>query len=260
MAYNMAASIKAYAPDLPVALVHDGCVRYMEPDWTKYVDRHIYIDLSKYKEPGRVKVAMDELSPWDETLYLDVDGCAVRDIRPLLEKLKADGRPFIAPVFGTGGLRDSINYAVWASNVSSWAWFDIPTDGKYQATQTSLVYFNKDAKPLFDYAKQKYWFPRNHLTMHWGNSIPDELIFSGAAAHLQWDVKMKGNPVFFGHKIMGNRRDIENGYDILAMYGNDRLVRLRYRMLYDWFMQRVEYITGCKPYRQQLFMKQKFVA
>src|SRR5690606_25557145 len=172
MAYNLAVSIKHFSPNLPIAVVHDGCV--VEDDLSIFD----IVKEFKPKEVGRNKVELDLLTPFDHTLYLDADSIAINNIEPLFDACINSGRSLLAQVHGEGGLHDGISYGIWTKNETAWAWFDIPMDGKFQATQTSIVYFNKNAGYLFNKMRELYEFPRKYLTHRWGNSMPDELIYS----------------------------------------------------------------------------------
>lgn len=258
MAYNMALSIRKHSPNLHITLASDGVEKYMRKGYEKLFDNIVQFTP---KEAGRVKVEMDLLSPYDHTLYLDVDGCLVSDIEPFFDELIAEGKPFNTDVHGEGGLTDNIPYAIWAKNTASWAWFEIPLDGRYQAIQSSITYFTKEAKPLFEMARKKYDFPRKYLVHKWGNSIPDELIFSGCLAKLGWKVGFKKHPIMFGNNIRQGlkRTNIGEKYHILSLYGNQKLVRLRYREMYDHIMKLMA-TNDFQPYTNKQFYQHKHVA
>lgn len=246
MAYNMVLSLRHYSPKVKVAVVHDGCMNKLNesrPDWKTYFD---HIDIFIPKSAGENKVCLDKLTPFKHTLYLDVDGIIVKDITPLLDGCIKHTSPLLCQVHGKGGVNDSINYAIWAKNVSAWAWFDIPIDGFFQATQTSIVYFSDKAGYLFDMMREKFNFPKKYFTHHWGNSVPDELIFSGVAAHHQLDIDMKAvtdkNPVFFANSV--NRsvmlRQIEKNNYVLGFCGAARQLRKKYLSYGNVFLSKMK--------------------
>jgi hypothetical protein len=258
MAYNMALSIRKHSPNLHITLASDGVESYMRSGYSKLFDNIVHFTP---QEAGRVKVEMDTFSPYEHTLYLDVDGCLVSDIEPFFDKLIEEGKPFNTDVHGEGGLTDVIPYAIWAKNTASWAWFELPLDARYQAIQSSITYFSKEAKPLFEMAREKYNFPRKFLSHKWGNSIPDELIFSGCLAKLGWKVGFEKRPIMFGNNIRQGltRRNIGEQYHVLSLFGNERLVRLRYREMYDLILKLMA-DKEFQPYSNRDFYNHKHVA
>ena len=234
-AHNMLASIKHHSPDVQVCLASDGVERYLKPEQVGKFDQIKHF--SPVKDAGHNKLRMFELSPFDHTLFLDVDGCAVADVGKLLDTYIEDGRPVIGDVVGSGGLHHSINYQFWTHNYALWGWFGLPKDAGVQTLQTSSLYFDKSAKAkeFFDTAYKFRNFPHKLLINHWGGATPDELILTGAAARTGLDLKHEIKPVFFGFKHYREITDHNIGqkHFILSMYGNARLVKLRYREMYD---------------------------
>lgn len=70
LALNLAVSIKINTPDTLVCLVHDG-------GYDKLSDKHkVYFDSAQFvtnNSPFSVKTLLYDLTPFDKTLYLDVD-------------------------------------------------------------------------------------------------------------------------------------------------------------------------------------------
>lgn len=236
MAYNLLKSIKHYAPDLPVAVLHDGCINSGD---LKAFD---YFYEFTPKAVGRNKVELDQLTPFDHTLYLDADSIAVNNLEPLLDACIDSGRPLLTQVHGQGGLDDPISYAIWTKNATAWAWFDIPYENKFQATQTSIVYFNKSANYLFKAMRDKFDFPRKYLTHNWGNSIPDELIYSGVCAHYGVDVSIGDRPIFFGNTPAQRHtlKDIRSKYFLMSFCGSARQLKPKYLSFAGLLMDRIE--------------------
>jgi hypothetical protein len=255
MAFNMAKSLKHFSPDVQIALATDGthvAIKEIE----NYVD--IFVPIEK-GDPGTIKMSMYNLTPFDNTLYLDVDGICIKDIRPLINAYKKDGRPFISDVHGEGGINDTIGYSIWALNKHIWAWWNLPIDAKFQGIQTSLVWFTKESKPLFDCIQETKNFPKKFLIHKWGNSIPDELVFGGAAAKVGFDAKFTGRPIFFGNRANGriSYEEMVQKHYINSMYGNVNLVLSRYRRFYDQTVRSMN--KGGKSYLASDFINDKFV-
>jgi len=248
MAYNMALSIKHYSPNVKVALVDGGCMKKIEhlrPNWRELFD---HIQTFTPEKAGQNKVKLDLYSPFEKTLYLDIDGITIKSIEPLLEGCIASGAPMLTQVHGKGGLEDRINYGIWAKNVSAWAWFDIPFDATFQATQTSIVYFDKSQNitgKLFKKMREKFHFPSELLTHNWGNTIPDELIYSGSAAHYGIDLDIRlvtdTHPVFFGNTraMRFMLKDIEKANYVLSFPGSAAQLKAKYLMFAQSFLDRI---------------------
>ncbi len=84
-AYNMAYSIKHYCQSLPIFLYTDG-VGMNQIDQSVFDKvEHYDFDLS---DPGLNKIKLFEISPFEKTLYLDVDGVCLKDISPLFKSLE----------------------------------------------------------------------------------------------------------------------------------------------------------------------------
>jgi len=242
MAYNLALSVDYYSKGLPVAIVHDGVMDKLtdeRPDWQKLFKS---VTTFEPKEHGRNKVELDKHTPFKHTLYIDADSIITKDIEPLIDNCIKSGKPVLTQVHGKGGLSDSINYGIWAKNTAAWAWFDIPHDGIFQATQTSIVYFSNKAKPIFERMRAYFNFPFKHIRHKWGRgqNIPDELIYSGVCASLGMDIDIKiasdaNRTVFFGNSQHNreNATTITQKFYALSFCGSSRSLNRKYLACYN---------------------------
>jgi hypothetical protein len=75
MAHNLLVSLKALAPDLPVAILHDGQGFRLLEGWQQdHFSQAIELPSKLVGgDPYRVKLHLDELTPFDKTLFMDVD-------------------------------------------------------------------------------------------------------------------------------------------------------------------------------------------
>ena len=86
-AENLVTSIRHYSPDLPITIVTSGM--YLQPMYSKGVSyitcpADHYTDNGKFA-PGKAKLHLDLYTPYDRTIYLDVDGIAcgpLEDVAP----------------------------------------------------------------------------------------------------------------------------------------------------------------------------------
>lgn len=263
MAYNMASSIKATS-SLKVALVHD---LHNHPSWPmpeenwKVFDKRISLK-KKHTDAGQIKCHMYEYLPYDDNLYLDVDGCALKDLSPMLDGLCAQEGYFYTQVNGKGGIEDKIPYSIWAKNSDIWEYFDLPEDAIQPAIQSSYMFIRKndESKPFFKAVANNFdkGFPKDKLLMKWGGSIPDELIYSGTMAQFGLLDAHGGRHCYFGWKNKESISEVYKDYYILAIYGGRGLVKLRYKELYDRHMLNIMRAAGLPhKYKVDALMKSK---
>jgi len=242
MAYNMASSIKATSR-LKVALVHDIHNHKLWPlpeeEW-KVFDKRIALK-KKHTDAGQIKCNMYEYLPYDDNLYLDVDGCALKDLTPLMDELSGRDGYFYTQVNGKGGKSDNIPYSIWATNETIWDFFDLSDDAVQPAIQSSYMFVRKsdESAPFFKAVSNNFnkGFPKDKLTMRWGGSIPDELIYSGTMAQFGLLDSHGGRNCYFGWKNKESVSEVMSNFYVLAIYGGRGLVKLRYKEMYDRYMR-----------------------
>lgn len=263
MAYNMAASIKATSK-LKVALVHD---LHNHPSWPmpqedwKVFDKRIPLK-KKHTDAGQIKCHMYEYLPYDDNLYLDVDGCALKDVTPLMDELCKKEGYFYTQVNGQGGKSDKIPYSIWATNETIWDYFSLDDDSVQPAIQSSYMFIrkNEEADPFFKAVAKNFnkGFPKEKLTMRWGGSTPDELIYSGTMAQFGLLEAHGGRHVYFGWKNKESISEVFANFYVLAIYGGRGLVKLRYKELYDRHMNNTMKSVGLSHrYKVNGLMKSK---
>ena len=245
MAGQMARSIKFHNKDIPIWLLHDGRVIHYLPDVYRrmfvgdtVIDEADRVTLGRL-DPGRAKVMLPKYLPFDTNVYFDVDGLALKDVSPLFE---IEGE-YKTEVVGMGTRDEEINYLFWAEPEMVWDFFQLPEDRIYRSIQSSFAIlrkgewmddFGRRLKSNFDS------FKLDNLKNRWGGTMPDELIFAGTCAQLDYDQGCGQSVVFFGHKIVKESfSEIEAKFYVLSLYGNgggrngNPLVKLRYRDWYD---------------------------
>ena len=137
-AFNMAYSIKHYCHDLPVYLFSDGI-------GLDQIDNSVFdkVELFDFdsNDPGLNKIKLFELSPFEKTIYLDVDGVCLKDISPLFKEL--EDHSVYAQVIDYGKREDKITYSEWATNDTIWDHFKLKKNAVLCGLQTSIIYFNR---------------------------------------------------------------------------------------------------------------------
>lgn len=261
-AYNMAQSIRHYT-DLPIHLLADN-------QSLEGIDTSVFtsIDLIDFdlNEVGKIdncaaKIKLFERSPFDKTLYLDVDGVMLNNPEELFTKF--EGKTIWTQPMGTGTKDHNITYT-WASNSIVWDRFKLKDDTSFTTCQTSIIYFekNKEAKDFFkklaiNYTKKLK--PIEYREM-WGRSKqhPDELYYSVTMAQMGISLE-EFKPIFFPEKVE-TISNIESNYYVLSMYGGNN-VKSYALAYYDRIMQSILGKKGLNHYYKahKLYSK-KFIS
>lgn len=232
-AYNMAYSIKHYCQSLSVFLYTDG-IGMDQIDHSVF-DKVEHFDFN-LQDPGLNKINLFELSPFENTLYLDVDGVCLKDISTLFEQL--EGSDVFAQVIDFGKKDDKITYSEWADNPTVWEHFKLKDDAILCGLQTSVIYFNRSKVSLsfFKQLKENYnnKLPKEKYLLMWGfkKHHPDELYYSGTMAQCDILPDKRIQPVFFPDKVESVTKIFSDHY-ILSHFGGQSLVRPYAHDLYN---------------------------
>ncbi len=240
MAAHLIASIKHYSPELPISVLCDASIHYMPERYKALIDETIFMDSDHLLtngqiDPGKAKCNLIHYLPYDQNLYLDVDGLCLKDLTPVFDTDK----PFLTEVVAAGGKNDKIEYNHWATNENEWEEFGLKEDATFRTIQSSSMYFErgKFCDKLQKHLTKCLKFPMAKLANNWGKHLPDELIYSGALAQLEYDPSFDKPVCFFGHKISPlSFTELQEKFFMLSMYGNGKgntLVRDRYKDFYN---------------------------
>lgn len=199
-AKNMAISIRAYSPDVPIHVLTDGNFTYGE-----FVDKIIQMDRSDYTTetgklfPAKAKLSMYKYSEFDRTIYLDVDGILIKDLTPLFDL----SGYFQIQVNGISTFDfDNLDASLWVKIEKIFEKFNLPEDTKVPGTNSSFQFFIKspEAERLYTLALDNlvnHAFELKELRYSWGHSKtqPDELYMNIALAQVGLVPDMK--PVLY---------------------------------------------------------------
>lgn len=244
-AFNMAQSIKYYNPQINITLVHDGG-HINELHHLGFFHKVIQIDKNDLYDdgvlmsPAKAKINVYKYLQYDHNLYLDVDGMALQDVEPILTHCMEMDKPYLTEVRGSGKKGDKINYDIWAKHTVTWPFFDLDENASWPAIQSSFAYIRKcdESKKIFDLANEYYnkGFDTKNLTMKWGGTVPDELIFSGTCAKLGYNPNAKIYPIFFGWQhVTITLTQISDKYRVLSLYGNGKGKTLTKRIYIEYY-------------------------
>lgn len=178
MSYNLALSIKAVDPSFPIAIVHGGGALNHLSESQRAIFDHI-IDASGLEAFGG-KLHLNTLTPFEKTLYLDVDMAWLPKYSPrdLIRSLKDVDFASI-----TEGSSDDPHpkYYFWAGLDEIREVYSV--DKVYQ-WRSEVMYFTKTERvdAMFEAARIIYANPGLKTIHRFGDHIPDELAINIATA------------------------------------------------------------------------------
>jgi hypothetical protein len=239
MAATLAATIKATGTAIPIHLAYStSALTHLTDGELALFDSRAEIP-AKYLEPAiiRVKLFINKLSPFEETLFLDADMVWLqRKPEEIFETLKE-----VDITFSNHGVA---GYSIWADLPDVRAAYELG-DKPFYLIHSEFIYFKKTvavgkfftlARKINDTLKVK--------SIVFAGGIPDELPFSIAACQL--DIKPHQNvyhPVWWRRtwKVSVPAYKLYNDFYALSMGGNyndsqsilnyDTLSRAAYRKL-----------------------------
>lgn len=241
-AFNMCASIKRFNKDIKVALAFDRVIfNYLDPKKIALFDDLIEIPKEQFIskdgnqmgiDPAKYKTSIYKYLPYDETLILDVDGCALQDLQPLIDLLSNQEGNIFTDTSGYGKLdvwasmdymKEVFGVDITCSIQSSWMYVKKPMDEFFNSVENNLSKIDKTKINL------------------WGNTIPDELVYQGTFAQYGIDPSIDIKPILFGN-YYENRTfsELEKEFYILSLYGNGlgrKETKQRYIDFYDRIMR-----------------------
>ena len=269
-AYNMAYSIKNFNPNINVALITDDINRPQNEligkrkevfDKVIAFPKELLLDgVTKKFSPGRLKVNLYSYLPYDENLYLDVDGICLKDLQPLFDLLSESKKQYAAHTVGYHKIEQgkdipSMQWA-WANDI--WEKYELTKDSVLPAINSSLQYISKGekSKAIYDKAAELFENPidLDKLRMKWGGSQPDELYMNIAMALLDYNPHVKGGSqlegsekgfIHFTRSFHGNLDLIADNFYIQSYYGGAKftpsnIIEWLDKLLYKWHFKNIE--------------------
>lgn len=207
MAYTLASSIKQTAPDIPIHLVFTpSAISHLNEFQLSYFNtiseapKDIYYR-GKNLEYIKAKCHMYDLSPFDTTIFLDVDmiWLSGRSINSLFDELSSldytiQNRDFV----DLASKNLDPGYSQWANVLEIKEAYGFKK-GKYYSLHSEFVYFKKtkENKQFFNEWKNQYINLKvSHATF--ANGIPDELPLTIATViHEKYPHKDGFLPIFW---------------------------------------------------------------
>lgn len=246
-AYNAAFSVKHHNPEIQTCLIHDGGMdKYLSRPYCRdYFDRVIEIPEEILWHDGKVdpafiKLNIYNLSPFDETIYLDTECQAMQDLSPLFDKIKAEGGYIYSHVIGDWkkDQGNDIPHNYWAKANDIWDHFNLNDAAVLPSTNSSFQYWRRSPEAdEFHYQMMENWrnrFPFDKLKVAWAKNQPDELYLNVTLAQKGLSGKLP-----FPVLLMGNSssnisvRQAESTYPVLCFFGSHKQTKEYFRKWYD---------------------------
>jgi glycosyltransferase involved in cell wall biosynthesis len=254
-AANMAASLRYWNPDIPIALAVHGQAGQLatEPlyDYIIPIPEEYCKGADGMFAPGKMKLHMDLLTPFEQTLYLDVDGICLKPIGGLFELMQ--GRTVCSQVVSEHDTKADWWPCKWMPLDAVKRVYPL-NEGIIQEINSSFIYFEKSATKFFETARQSYI---DDYKTQWGNSFPDELAFNVAGNICGIDMKIWNEPkaelpiTFKGEK---------DAY-FVGLFGGPGSGSIRPMNLYEQGIRKpyLSVLGTFTPHKPHILMKQKFI-
>jgi hypothetical protein len=232
MAYNLALTIKAANRETQVAVVYSGVsLSHLNISQQDVFDNKIKLP-ENYRDGFGAKLHLDQLTPFDKTIYLDVDMLWLgMNPKILFDSLEGSG-------FKTITEGDSNNpsnkYYFWADEKEIKQAYEIPL--VYQI-RSEFIYFEKGTKVFIQARKLKPELKLKTIRM-FGDHIPDELYFNIATGVLNLDPSLGFMPAYWArlhNELMPKLSELFGEYYLLSFGSNT--VSPVMKKTYDTVMQ-----------------------
>lgn len=215
MAYNLACSIKS-VEDFDIAIIHEGAALNHLSEEQKKVFTKIILLPENYRVGFGTKLHLDQLTPFEKTLYLDADMLWLgKTPSELFEQM--EGTEFTCITEGDSD-KPNPKYYFWADPV------EIKTQYKVEVvpqTRSEVIYFEKGTK-VFKTARELKPEKKLLTIRKFGEWIPDELYFNIALAVM--DIKLfKFYPAYWcrlHNEVMPNLSVLYKDYFLLSFGSN----------------------------------------
>lgn len=192
MAVALAATIRVVDRTIPIHLAHsESAIKYLSKEELElFTSMDIvptaYYDRKKGVQYIRTKMFMYELSPFEQTLFLDCDLLWLKK-QPLELLEELDGNPISYQNYGFADLSKDVDpdFNMWA-DVNEVKKVYALSDGRYYQIHSEVFYFEKGAiaKKYFKTALKVYDNLKVKAKVFAG-AVPDELPFTIASAQLE---------------------------------------------------------------------------
>lgn len=218
------------------------------------------------RDPGLCKASLPSLIQDRATLYLDVDGIAMKDVTPLVERLMLDDQPILtqaaAPYVVGAGAKPQGHW--WVAPKTMIERHGLKDGDRIFAVNTSAMWMRRGAAlegVQREMLKAHAAYQRRDLVHKWGSSMPDELCVSAACAVLGIDPTMPSVACFFDRAPARAEQVAEAAY-VLPLYGSrhsNGCTSEHKKQLYDGQIRIMRGRAAASQYASRHIMAHKFM-
>ena len=234
LAYNLTKSIKQHNPELTIAVITDST----DSEFLNAFDKVIIPKVSDYVEeysfnPFKLKTFIYDYSPFQDTIYLDVDAVCLKPINDLFSPFK---------------IQEVARYERKESHKSDCVWYKSLDDifelynlkDAYPEYNSSFISFEKSKKneSYFDMVKMLYKDRRFDYTKI-GKNYPDEMAFGLASSLMSHysETPLKIPICFWWSNKKLDLNDIKDKYYFIGFAGG--FVASKYLGYYHAIMKKI---------------------
>jgi hypothetical protein len=273
MAYNMAVSIKHYTPDMTIALIHDDSLNGLRPHERGIFEVLIRIEpndlFDNYGDkklqkmnPGKAKTRIYNYLPFDYNLYLDVDGCALQSLDPLMDRCIGNGSYYLSQIVGWHTIDQGRDFKemqwAWADDI--WKKYGLLETDRMPAINSSFSFIRKcdEAANLCALIDAGMSDPITNLRTPWGATQPDELYTNIALCQMETKCDVGGHPVFFATRVVSDWANIKREHYVLGVFGGLGFSHSSVLKMYDRLMHSYQAARGMEhSYKAHILMRDK---
>lgn len=276
-AFNLAVTLKEYSPNIPIQLIYEEhAISHLDEwkrsffDWKTVIEKEDcrYTDGKLF--PAKAKLKLYEYSAFENSIYLDVDGLAIKDFTPLFEQCEAAGGFYYSQMSGLHEIKDAdndFNDLQWARVKDIISHYGLKTGDIIPAINSSFQYFRmcRETKDLFNLALSLI---ENPIPLHlhpqkWGkaNMQPDELYMDVALAKIKLIPELPGLPqiIYFNTKRGKELTALKESFYMIGLYGGLGFSHQSILSMYDKILQEIFRLKGYGTHTFKIYnlMRQK---
>jgi alpha-N-acetylglucosamine transferase len=251
LAWNLAVSIKASNPGLPVAVIVWGKAMDHLEDWRReYFDQIIPMAEADLMEggkfmPGKAKLSGYKYLPFDENIIIDADSICINNLDELWSVCRGN---IHAQAVGRFTQEDETWTCQWMGLPDVREAFKCPEQHTFFEINSSFMYVRKsaDSHAFYDRALMNYHEARNNAKLRkWGGGFPDELGFNIAFMQCEIDPSFQHQteisneaqwPILFSTRSNNDWTHIFEHYKFIGFFGDKNFTAKNLQDTYDRIM------------------------
>lgn len=275
LAWNLAVSIRANNPDLPVSVITDGKALGHLADWQMaYFDKVVQMSMDDLYEkekfmPGKGKLSGYKYLPYDHTMIIDADSICIGNIGDLFEKSTG---PIHSQAVGVFSAKDTTWTCQWMSLENVKEVYSLGDKFTIYEINSSFMCVRKceESEQFYNQALSNYKTGIEAPKFRkWGGGFPDELAFNVAFAQCKInpsfaDQEVLSNdsqwPIFFSTRFTNDWSYVHNNFKFIGYFGDrhftDRSLQDQYDRLMIGYGRKFGFMH---QYKMHQLMKEKHV-